>query len=341
MFKVTNNELMDLINIKYNNIEVTLSNLGASIIDIKYIDFSGNKESVVSHPININDFINNDAYYGKTCGRYSGRLDKAKLNIEDNIYELDKNWLNISNLHGGKNGVSDKLWNYEITEEKEKTNIIFKTLCLDNESGFPGNLEIEVTYTITFDSVEITYKGNTDKTTVCNLTNHTYFNLSGNCKNTILDHSLYINASKYTNLNNELICTSIDNVNKTFDFTNTKLIKEDIYDEELQKHISKGYDHCFLFNDISLNKCNITLYDNISKRNLEVYTTYPSVVVYTTNYPKDNIVSNNEAMKQFGGICLETQYIPNGINFGIKDKTLLKSNDLYEEKTIFKFSIKK
>lgn len=330
---------IDIIKITLKNIDVKLSNLGAGIIDIKYIDKDNIKESVVAQPLNASEYINNEAYYGKVCGRYSGRLDKAKLKLNDKIYDLEKNWNNTSSLHGGTNGISEKIWDYTIRENEESVQVIFNTISLNNESGFPGNLSIKTTYTISNDKIEIDYNATTDQDTVCNLTNHTYFNLSGNCKTKILQQELYINSSNYTNLNHELITISIDEVNDTFDFRKPKLIKENIYDDKLQKHPTLGYDHCFLFDDINIKKCNAFLYDNKSKRKLEVYTTYPCMVVYSTCYPSKHVISNNKPIEQYSAICLETQYLPNGVNMGLNDKSILRVNEIYCEKTIYKFSI--
>ena len=330
---------LTVIEVIHDDLEVKLSTLGAGIIDIKYIDKFNVKESCVAQPINPYDYINNTAYYGKICGRASGRIDKGILNLDEKAYKLDINWNNISNLHGGYKGISEKIWEYDVRQQKDYTEVTFKTTSLDNESGYPGNLFITVTYKISNNQIEIDYEANCDKTTVCNLTNHTYFNLSGDCKTNALDHEIFFNASKYTNLNNELITTSIDDVNKVMDFREPKMLKEDIFDSSIKNHAANGYDHCFIFDDVNLEKCNAYIYDKPSGRKVEVYTTYPSIVMYACCYPSGDIIAKGRKIQLHDSVCLECQYIPNSVNMNLNDKSVLKTDQTYKEKTIYKFKV--
>ncbi len=331
----------DISNIKITSerLEVTLSSMGASIFDIKYIDKSGKVESVVAHPTCMDEFLNSSAYYGRTVGRTSGRIDKGEFTLDGDFYTLDKNWNGISCLHGGNFGISFKNFTVKsVANIGDSVVVEFETTAKDGESGFSGDLQILIKYIITADSIEIEYRGNANKKTLCNLTNHTYFNLSGNCKSDCLNHEIYLNASKYGNVNNQLIATSFDNVedNEIFNFKNTKKLAKDIYANELQNHISKGYDHPFLLN---CGKVAGWLYDSESGRKLKLSTTYPCVVMYATCYPDGSIVSSGREIAQYGGICLEAQHVPNGVNTNVNDGSILSVGEEYFYKTKFEFLI--
>lgn len=331
----------DILNIEIESekFDVTLSSIGASIFDIKYIDKNGNKESIVAHPICMNEFCDSSAYYGRTVGRTSGRIDKGVFTLDCKEYNLDKNWNNISCLHGGKFGISFNNFSVKSVENLgECVAVEFETTAKDGESGFSGDLQILIKYIITTDGIEIEYHGKTNKKTLCNLTNHTYFNLSGNCKSDCLNHEIYLNASKYGNVNSELIATSFDSVdeNYIFNFKSPKKLSKDIYSIKLQNHTSKGYDHPFLLDD---GKNAGSIYDSESGRKLSLSTTYPCVVMYSACYPDGSIVSSGKEIKQYGGICLEAQHVPNGVNTNKQDGSILNACDEYFYKTKFKFLI--
>ncbi len=328
---------INIIDIKFIDLEVKLSTLGASIIDIKYIDLNNNKESIVAHPVEIDDFINNPSYYGKTCGQSCGRIDKGIINILDNTYQLDNNWNNLANLHGGLNGISDRLFTLaEVLEEADKVRILM-TLQI-NDHFIPG-IHLQVEYVITNSEIKIRYNAISNKTTFCNITNHTYFNLTGNCKDNALNHFVYLNSNKYIKLNQNMIPNEICDINKTFDFTKDKQLKEDLYSDELQNHLSLGYDHYFILNNDSNKKASI--YDEISKRKLELYTTYPGLVMYSCCYGSDYICCNKNKINQYDAICLEAQCIPYNVNTDKRGNCILYPGDKFSEEIVFKFSISK
>ena len=176
---------------------IVLCSFGASIFQLEVIDKNNNKEAVILTPTHLNDFYYNDGYHGKIVGRYSGRIDNGKCIINDKEYDLDINWNNTNSLHGGFNGISFANFDYEIIKEKKFVDIVFKYIELENK--LPGDVSYKITYRICLNENTFTifFNAKSNKDTIINLTNHAYFNLSGNGKSTILDHKLKLHCDKY------------------------------------------------------------------------------------------------------------------------------------------------
>lgn len=324
-----------LINSK--NMTVVLSTFGASFYDLKLPNKDGVIESIILTPSSLEDFYYSDGYYGKSVGRFSGRIDKAKCIINNKEYILEKNWNGINSLHGGYKGISFQNFNYEIKQDKDFTDVIFT--YLEKEDLLPGDVDYRITYRINENSNEIRviFNAFTTKDTICNLTNHVYFNLSGNLKRNCLEHNLQFLCDKYTRLNNELITLSIDEVTPVMDFRNKHKLKDYIYDESLQKHTAFGYDHCWLKEDVN-NPLVAVLEDEESGRRVKVSTTYPSIVCYSGCYPKDyDFNKEHIKIEQYHSVCLECQYIPNGINMDNVDKAILKKGEEYNHYIHYNF----
>ena len=324
-----------LINSK--NMTVVLSTFGASFYDLKLPNKDGVIESIILTPSSLEDFYYSDGYYGKSVGRFSGRIDKAKCIINNKEYVLEKNWNGINSLHGGYKGISFQNFNCEIKQEKDFTDVIFT--YLEKEDLLPGDVDYRITYRINENSNEIRviFNAFTTKDTICNLTNHVYFNLSGNLKRNCLEHNLKFLCDKYTRLNNELITLSIDEVTPVMDFRNKHKLKDYIYDESLQKHTALGYDHCWLKEDVN-NPLVAVLEDEVSGRRVKVSTSYPSIVCYSGCYPKDyDFNKEHIKIEQYHSVCLECQYIPNGINMDNVDKAILKKGEEYNHYIHYNF----
>lgn len=324
-----------LINSK--NMTVVLSTFGASFYDLKLPNKDGVIESIILTPSSLEDFYYSDGYYGKSVGRFSGRIDKAKCIINNKEYILEKNWNGINSLHGGYKGISFQNFNCEIKQDKDFTDVIFT--YLEKEDLLPGDVNYRITYRINENSNEIRviFNAFATKDTICNLTNHVYFNLSGNLKRNCLEHNLQFLCDKYTRLNNELITLSIDEVTPVMDFRNKHKLKDFIYDESLQKHTALGYDHCWLKEDVN-NPLVAVLEDEESGRRVMVSTSYPSIVCYTGCYPKKfDFNSNKVKIEQYHSVCLECQYIPNGINMDNVDKAILKKGEEYNHYIHYNF----
>lgn len=306
---------------------VDLLSLGATLDKI-FID--GKIMNVT--PREISGHFNNNAKFGKVIGRYAGRIEDGKFNLNGKNYQLDLN-NNTNCLHGGLNGIGEKNFYYDVITNDDNVVVTFK--LFDEENLFPGDINFEIKYIIRSNlEIEIEYHAISNKDTIMNLTNHTYFNLSGDLKETVVNQKMIINADKFTDLKDNMCLNEIRNFSNVMDFRSEKLIGKDIEDSYLQNHVAKGYDHCFLLNKHTYDDIVCSLESN-EGYHLDVYTTYPCVVVYSTNYPDNvNIYSGNKPRK-YEGICFECQYMPNSINYS--DETILRANCEYLEKTKFKF----
>ena len=324
--------------------EVIFCNYGASIYSIYMKNKFGNKENIIMTPKNYSDFFDVEAYYGKTIGRTSGRISEASFNIDGEKYELINNRDTDVVLHGGASKLSDMFYEYEIIEEVDKSYIIFKGYSLDGAAGYPGTIDLKIVYTLYEENDEllVEYFATTTKKTVLNLTNHAYFNLSGDFKRSVLEHNLLIKASRFVEIDDEMLPICIRSVNEVMDFRDGKIIEKDINDDYLQNHTAEGYDHPFIFDDQNYEICNVSLWDSTSGRQLDIYTTYPSVVVYSNNYPTFKEMIDKESVdSKYDAICLECQFIPNGINMNTdEDKGILDVDEKYYQKTKYSFKLK-
>ena len=319
--------------------EVILCNVGASIYDIKTKDNKNNIESILYTTKNKNDFPYDGSYFGKTIGRTGGRVSNSKFILNGIDYKILSD--DPNGLHGGKEGLSFKEFDFKKTETDEYIEVLFYYESKDLESGYPGNLSLKVIYRLfkNVNKLTITYEGLSDKDTLLNLSNHSYFNLSGNAKNNILDHELFINASNMEKIE-KLIPVKIEKCSDIYSFKSMHKIGDYLMNKEIIDN-TNGYDFPYIFDNASINLSNIILKDNESKRVLKIKTTYPVVVVYTCNYVGNEIMNNNEIAKPYYAVCLECQYHPNGINSDfIKDKKdILKKGSLYNETIEYYFEV--
>ena len=318
---------------------ITLSSFGASIYQLEVIDKYKRMESVVLTPIDLSDFYTSDGYFGKSVGRFAGRIDEARCVIDDKEYILEKNWNGINSLHGGYKGISFSNFDYQIKEQNEYVDVIFTFIELEDK--LPGDVRYTITYRVMKDINEFTilFDAFSNKKTIINLTNHAYFNLSGDGKRTILDQKLKLYCDKYTNLNNNLITNSVNKVNKIMNFQFGHKIGKYIEDESLQNHKSFGYDHCFIKKDLNKDIIAI-LSDRKSKRRLTVYTSLPTVVCYSTNYPLPiDFNVNSTKINKYHAITLECQFIPNGINMNDEESALFEPNHHYNHYVRYHFDL--
>ena len=343
--KTKDNKKIDLYSFKNENgMQVDIINYGGIITSLKVPDKNGETEDIVLGYNKLEDYINENPYFGSIIGRYGNRIAKGKFNLNGNQYTLATN-NDENHLHGGDIGFDKVIWEAETKINSNSSSLILKYLSRDMEEGYPGNLYTTVTYKITNDnSVEIKYEAQTDKTTVINLTQHSYFNLSGDFNQSILNHKVKINANQFLPVNKSLIPTGNKlNVSMTpFDFRNYKEIKKDINADDLQLNYGNGYDHCWVLNDYKNGyRLVASAFHEESGRLMEVYSDQPGLQFYTGNFLDGSLPQKEEGFYNFrSGFCMETQHFPNSPNQPDFPSVTLNPNEKYNSKTTYKFKIK-
>ncbi len=327
-----------------NGMEVQITNYGGIITNLTAPDKNGKYANVTLACDSLKGYLKGVPYFGALIGRFGNRIAKGKFTLEGKEYTLVTN--NRPNaLHGGRKGFDKVLWTatpIDAVEPQLKLNYT----AADGEEGYPGKLDVEVIYTLQKDnSVKIDYRATTDKTTVVNLTNHTYFNLSGDASKDILDHELILAADKLVPVDATLIPTGeLSAVAGTpFDFLKPHRIGERINDaNDAQIKYGKGYDHCWVFTDASTKLKNVaSVYEATSGRVMEVLTTEPAIQFYSGNFLDGTaIVKGGIPAKFRSGFCLETQHYPDSPNQPNFPTTVLKPNETYRTTTVYKFSVK-
>ncbi len=316
---------------------VKLLNYGAAIVELLVPDRQGKVENVVLTHENIEDYLSNPSCFGVTIGRTSGRIANGSFSLDGKEYILVKNF-GLNHGHGGLENFSHQVWDYRIEEKEACTTVHFLYTSKDMEEGYPGNLVVKVSYTLTEDSeLLVEYEGFTDKKTLCNLTNHSYFNLSGNCQRKITEQKLQLQSNHFLELNENQVPTGrlIDVDHTPMDFRQLKLIGKDIGCDDIQLRRTNGYDHPWMLEG---EKNQIEMIDEISGRKMTLSTTYPSVVIYSYNYSNQEKLKGGKIGSKYDGICFETQYEPDGINHEHLHKGILDVGERYYHKTVFKFS---
>lgn len=308
---------------------------GATLSSIVVSDKDKNLIDVCLGYNTVKEYEENDGYFGAVVGRHANRIKNGKFNLNDITYILDINDRG-NHLHGGNKGFDKYIWNFEICEEK----LIFTRESKDLEEGYPGNLQIKVEYEFNdSDELIINYEASTDKDTIVNLTNHAYFNLNGEGSGTILNHTLNLESSYYTeNDENCLPTGKILNVeNSPFDFRNSKKIGVNIEDDHIQLKNGLGYDHNFILDSKSDFKYVGFLKGDKSQIKMDIYTTCPAVQFYSGNVLTSRKGKSSVNYFERYGLCLETQYYPNSLEHKHFPSTILKTGDLFKERTVYKF----
>jgi aldose 1-epimerase len=334
-----NGKEVDLYTLTNNNgIEIKISNYGGTIASWIVPDKNGNAGNIVLGFDSLSGYLAKPPYFGATIGRYGNRIANGKFKIGDTVYTLAKN-NGKNHLHGGIKGFDKVVWNAS-TIADSIPELILNYVSKDGEEGYPGNLNATVKFLLNNDNeFSIEYFAETDKPTPVNLTNHTYFNLSGNVGNDILQETLKIDASYYTPVDTTLIPTGeIKSVTGTpFDFTQPHKIGERI------AQVPGGYDHNFVLNkkDSSLQFAAL-LTDSLSARQLEIFTTELGIQFYSGNFLDGKIKNRDgKSINQHTGLCLETQHFPDSPNEPKFPSTILKPGEKYHSLTKYKMSVVK
>ena len=324
-------------------VEVDTMNYGGIILSIRVPDRKGQFADIVLGHDTLEGYVPNPPYIGAVVGRYANRIANGTFTLDGKTYTLPKND-GPNTLHGG----TDKTFNKVVWEGepmKGKTGVTYTYLSKDGDDGFPGNMKVKVTYTLTNDNeLVIDYEATTDKATVINFSQHSYFNLAGQGTSDILNHELMLNADRFTPVDKNLIPTGeLRPVKGTpMDFTTSTRIGSRIDDNYEQLVLGHGYDHNWVINRKMIG---LTLaarvYEPTSGRVMEVSTTQPGVQFYTGNFLDGTVTGKQgHVYKRRYGLCLETQHFPDSPNHPDFPSTVLKPGETFKSKTVFKFSTK-
>jgi len=325
-----------------NGMHVSVINYGGIITSWKAKDRDGNYKDIVLGFNDLSEYESSSPYFGALIGRYGNRIKEGKFNLDGVEYTLAVN-NGENHLHGGLKGFDKVIWDIEEDVNESSASLVLSYLSNDMEEGYPGNLDVKVTYTLSNnDELKVRYEAETDRSTVINLTQHTYFNLSADLSRHILDHQITIYADSFLPTDSTLIPTGeLKDVEGTpFDFRELKRVGDDINESDRQLTFGNGYDHCWVLNNQDEGiRFVASAYDPLSGRLLEIFSDQPGLQFYTGNFLDGTIKSKNDGIYDFrSGFCLETQHYPNSPNEKSFPSVILNPGEKYDTETIFRFS---
>lgn len=327
-------DVYTLTNAKGMKMEV--STLGGRILTLTAPDRDGKLADVLMGLARPEDYVDNHPYYGAFIGRYGNRIGGAEFTLGGKTYELEKN--NGRNmLHGGFVGFDRRLMTAKVDGEA----LVLSYHSPDGECGFPGNLDVDVKYELTDDGeVKLTYDAVSDADTLCNLTNHAYFNIGDD--DTVLDQVLDINASRITPVDDELIPHGefMDVIGTPYSFKGGVKLGKNMFSDDHMIALCHGFDFNYCLDRKTENDLEFcaSVYDEKSGRYMECYTTLPGVQLYTSNTVKGSV--GKKTYENYAALCLETQGFPNSPNCPEYPSTVLKKGEKYHTETVYKFSVK-
>jgi aldose 1-epimerase len=322
--------------------ETAIITYGGAVVSLRMPDKNGKLGDVVLGFDSIADYERHAAYFGALIGRYGNRIAKGKFTVDGEEFSLATN-NGENHLHGGVRGFDKVVWSAKPSTDKKGARLELNYLSIDGEEGYPGNLKVKVVYSLTEDNkLTIVYSATTDKTTVVNLTHHSYFNLAGG--GDVLDHRLMLNANQFTPTDRGSIPTGeLANVAGTpFDFTKETAIGSRIGQENEQLVFGRGYDHNFVLNRKGSGvELAARVFDPNSSRVMEVLTTEPGIQFYSGNFLDGSIPGKGGKQYPFrSGFCLETQHFPDSPNHKNFPSTVLRPGQRYSQTTIYAFSVR-
>lgn len=316
--------------------KMEVSTLGGRILTLTAPDRDGKLADVLMGLARPEDYVDNHPYYGAFIGRYGNRIGGAEFTLGGKTYELEKN--NGKNmLHGGFVGFDRRL----MTAKVDGDALVLSYHSPDGECGFPGNLDVDVKYELTDDGeVKLTYDAVSDADTLCNLTNHAYFNIGDD--DTVLDQVLDINASRITPVDDELIPHGefMDVIGTPYSFKGGVKLGKNMFSDDHMIALCHGFDFNYCLDRKTENDLEFcaSVYDEKSGRYMECYTTLPGVQLYTSNTVKGSV--GKKTYENYAALCLETQGFPNSPNCPEYPSTVLKKGEKYHTETVYKFSVK-
>jgi aldose 1-epimerase len=321
--------------------QVYVTNYGARIVAVLTPDKNGKLTDIALGLASIKEYFRDNMYLGPTVGRFANRIGNAKFTLDGQEYDLFKNDGN-NTLHGGKEGLDKKVWD----AVQDSNTLTLSYVSVDGEEGYPGNLTIKQVMTLTGDNeLKIEYEAVTDKATVINLTNHTYFNLKGEGDSTILDHYVQIVADAYTPVSNEWIpsgeIASVDNT--PFDFRQGKPVGQDINQENEQLKNGKGYDHNWVVNKDTAGQLSMVakVWEESTGRFIEYFSTEPGVQFYCGNFMNSTVTGKGGKLYPYrAGLIFEPQRFPDSPNHENFPSTVLRPGEKYIHVMVMKFGVK-
>ena len=307
--------------------EVTITNYGGAVVSLKTADRNGSLADVILGFDTLEEYVRNSRYFGGLIGRHANRIDRGKFSLNGTQYQLTQN-NGVNHLHGGFRGFDKRIW--EVIEQTNygAVRLRLQYLSADGEEGYPGNLRASVAYGLSDNELEIDYEATTDRETIVNLTNHSYFNLAG--YGTILNHELTLHANSFTPVSDDLIPTG-----------EIKCVENTPMDFRFGRPIEHGgYDHNFVLKDYDGSlQLAARLYEPNSGRVLEILTTEPGIQFYSGNFLDGSFAGKGGlAYEQYAGLCLEPQHFPDAPNHPNFPSTVLRPGEIYRHRSVYRFS---
>lgn len=319
-----------------NGMKAEFIDYGANIVSLYVPDKNGKLDDVVLGFDDVAGYEVNGCFFGALIGRHGNRIGGARFELNGVTYELEKND-GENNLHGGTPGYHHVMYKAEASDAC----VVFSRTSPDMEQGYPGNLDIRVSYALTDDNeLKITYEAKSDKDTLCNMTNHSYFNLKGHDGGEITDHDVWIKANGFTETTDDLIPngTIVDVTGTPMDFRTKKAIGDDIGADYKPLTIAGGYDHNYaLDKKTGVVEKVAELSEKTSGRTMEVYTDLPGMQLYTGNFIDREAGKQGVTYTKRNGVCFETQFFPNSIHVPSFESCVLKAGETFTSTTIYRF----
>lgn len=315
---------------------ISTINYGATLTSVQVPDSKGDLHELTLGFDRLDDYINHEFYFGATIGRVANRIADAHFIYQKKDYYLSKNKNFAHHLHGGEKGLDKRVWRAQVASQKNQSNVSFFYLSQNGDQGYPGNLDIEVTYSLTTNNeLKISFQANTDQATPVDLTNHAYWNLAGAGNGTVLNHVLQIFSDCYVVTDKELLATGqLAEVRGTpFDFRKPYRISE-----RIQNTAIKGYDVCYVLPPLKNQQSQFvaSIKEPFSGRMLEVFTTQPGLQFYTSNSLRRYPISSGLYTQRYGAFCMETQNLPGAVKFPKFPSPFLLPGNNYQHETIYR-----
>lgn len=328
-FGVTDDQEVSLFTLtNERGLEVSITNYGGAMVSVKAPDRNGEFSDVVLGYETLEEYVRNPRYFGGLIGRHANRIGRGKFSLNGASYQLTQN-NGMNHLHGGAMGFDKRVWNVIGVVDDGRAILRLGYSSRDGEEGYPGNLSAAVTYKLLPDNeLEIDYRATTDRDTIVNLTNHSYFNLAG--KGTILDHELTLHADSFTPVSEELVPTG-----------EVKPVANTVMDFRQSRRIAQGgYDHNFVLRDVDAwIRPAARLFEPESGRVLEILTREPGIQFYSGNFLDGSLIGRGGVpYEKYAGLCLEPQHFPDAPNHVNFPSTVLRPGEVYKHTSVYRFS---